>query len=514
MWALLTFYAVIMIRNAWLSDDAIITFRPIENFLAGYGLGYNPFVRVQAFTHPLWMFALSLVYFIARMFLPSLPSFLFYVAFLVSIFFSLATVYLLLTRVSNPNILSLTLATLILTLSNGFIDFSTSGLENPLTNFLLVVFALAFFADEPDPLRLSALAALIALNRMDVVLIVAPALALVLWRAKERRKTLGRMALGFLPFLLWELFSLFYFGFAFPNTAYAKLNTGISKKELILQGLDYFFNAVNWDAVTVLGIALAAFAVYLTCKKKDIALFGGATLYLLYIVWIGGDFFASRLLSAPLLVSVVILSKTLTERRHQRLALGMIILLGAFSIRSPLLSSNMVAYFPDYPISDFNAVSDQRLEYFGNARKKNFYSLAENGFRNSPWGSDYSGSRWRFVGVKSVYAARALGYVGYMKGPSVYVIDEYALADALLARLPASRWEIGHFLREIPEGYLETLDSGRNQIADANLALYYEKLNFVTTAPLTDWNRIAEIWKFNTGQYDYLIEAYVQRPQQ
>ena len=49
---------------------------------------------------------------------------------------------------------------------------------------------------------------------------------------------------------------------------------------------------------------------------------------------------------------------------------------------------------------------------------------------------------------------------GYYAGPNVYVVDELALADALLARLPARRvdqWRIGHFQRTLPAGYLDTL---------------------------------------------------------
>lgn len=97
---------------------------------------------------------------------------------------------------------------------------------------------------------------------------------------------------------------------------------------------------------------------------------------------------------------------------------------------------------------------------------------------------------------------------GYKKGPNVYVIDNYALADPLLAHLPAVEWEIGHFRREIPEGYVETLQSGENHIADPNLALYYSKLQVLMTGPIWNKNRMVEIWNFNTGQYDYLLERY------
>ncbi len=116
-----------------------------------------------------------------------------------------------------------------------------------------------------------------------------PTLLYAWWVSSQRKKDIGKVLLGFLPMLIWELFSLFYFGFPFPNTAYAKLNTGISNSLLILQGLDYFLNAINWDPVTVFGILLAGFALYLVPDKKFLTLFVGVLLYLAYIVWIGGD---------------------------------------------------------------------------------------------------------------------------------------------------------------------------------------------------------------------------------
>ena len=47
--------AVVLIRTAWICDDAYITFRTIDNFLHGFGLRWNVAERVQSFTHPLWL---------------------------------------------------------------------------------------------------------------------------------------------------------------------------------------------------------------------------------------------------------------------------------------------------------------------------------------------------------------------------------------------------------------------------------------------------------------------------
>lgn len=47
---------------SWLSDDAFITMRSVDNLIHGFGPTWNIGERVQSFTHPLWMLLLTLVY--------------------------------------------------------------------------------------------------------------------------------------------------------------------------------------------------------------------------------------------------------------------------------------------------------------------------------------------------------------------------------------------------------------------------------------------------------------------
>lgn len=512
IFALVIFYALLVTRNAWISDDAIITFRVVENFLAGYGLGFNPFVRVQAFTHPLWMFSVSFAYFIERLFISSAPNALFYVTAITSILFSVLAVFLLLSRVSKPHLLSYGVVALTLSLSNSFMDYSTSGLENPLTHLLLILFISAYFVESPNLLLLSFISSFIMLNRIDAFALVAPALAYAWWVHPQRKENIVRIFIGFIPIIVWELFSLIYFGFLVPNTAFAKLSTGVSDGALFLQGLDYLLNSINWDPIVFFTIIFAGIILYLEKNWKQIFLFAGILLYLVYIIKIGGDFMGGRFLTAPLIIATAIVSNQLITKRIQIANIGIVILFGVFSLRSPLWSSNMILYSSDYPISDRNDVTDQRMHYFGNLRKGQFNSFIENGFRDTDLGSIFAGGEWEFTGYQEVYLADALGKPGYHKGPNVFVLDNFALSDPILARLPATPdWDPGHFRREIPEGYLETLQSGENQIADPNLALYYSKLQVLITGPIWSMERMTEIWKFNTGQYDYLLDLYNSR---
>ena len=64
----LVLFTYVFLANAWIGDDAHITFRTVWNFVHGYGLSYNPDERVQAYTHPLWMLTVSAAHFVTREF--------------------------------------------------------------------------------------------------------------------------------------------------------------------------------------------------------------------------------------------------------------------------------------------------------------------------------------------------------------------------------------------------------------------------------------------------------------
>ena len=52
---------IVITANAWISDDAGLTLRSIDNLHRGFGPSFNISERVQAYTHPLWMWLLALV---------------------------------------------------------------------------------------------------------------------------------------------------------------------------------------------------------------------------------------------------------------------------------------------------------------------------------------------------------------------------------------------------------------------------------------------------------------------
>jgi tetratricopeptide (TPR) repeat protein len=101
-----------------------------------------------------------------------------------------------------------------------------------------------------------------------------------------------------------------------------------------------------------------------------------------------------------------------------------------------------------------------------------------------------------------------VGFFGYYAGPDVHILDGFALADPLLARLPirSVTWRIGHFVRQIPAGYPETLTFQENRIQDANIAAYYDRLSLITRGDIFGTKRWSAIWQMNTGQYKGYLE--------
>lgn len=504
-------FAWLVVRTAWISDDAYITFRSIENLIHGYGPVFNVGERVQTFTHPLWFLLQALANIVIGWWAdnPFGTGQLYFVNVLLSIALSLIAILVLCLRVAVDT-RGAVLGVLILGLSKAFVDYSTSGLENPLTHLLIFCFLALFLTETPRTayryFGLALLAGLTGFNRLDVLLLLLPALVLRLRESPHKLQTLGAMLLGLAPLMAWEAFSVFYYGSPFPNTALAKLNTGIDALQLLTQGAYYYLNSLRLDPITLLtiGAALLWSMSRRDASQRVMAL--GIVLYLAYVLWIGGDFMSGRCFAAPLAVGVALVARTaFTSPRVYGRALALVLILGLAPI---LLVSQRSPGFGDatrrlYVFVDAHGISDERRFYF---EQMGFLKSLAHG---APAG--YASADWIYHPQRParVELVGTLGISGFRYGPDVHVIDRNALADPLLPRMPLQdphHWRIGHFRHVIPDGYIETLQFGRNLIKDPSIALYYDKLHFVTSGDLWDTARIAEIWNLNTGKYDHLLQ--------
>ena len=490
--ALLTaLFVVVVLRNAWIHDDAYITYRTVDNFINGYGLRWNPVERVQTYTHPLWMFVVAAAYAVTHE--------MFFTVIFTSVALSVATILMVAFGVAS-SVAAGGLAVLVLTCSKAFVDYSTSGLENPLTHVVFASFLLVYFRRDTSPgmlYLLATIAALGAVNRIDTALLFLPAL-IVVWRDVGLARGLPVVAAGFLPLLLWEAFSLFYYGFPFPNTAYAKLfDTGVGAGDRVMHGLYFLLNSARIDPLTLLTIGVATAACIWSRDRRQLAVLGGIGAYLSYVVLIGGDFITGRFMAAPLLGAVALLSRWQPLSRGALAVAAVVVIgVGLGSSASPLLST-AAAGSEGKELMDAHGIADERAYYYPHAGF--LRALQHVSVSSHPWAVEGAEARRKHVPI----AVRGdIGYFGFFAGPKVHIVDLWGLADPLIARLPARTdvpWRVGHFTRVLPDGYLETLTSGQNKIADRNLAATYDRLSLITRGGLLDRNRLIEIWKINVG---------------
>jgi arabinofuranosyltransferase len=482
-----TLFLVVLIRTAWLGDDAYITLRTVDNFVSGLGMRWNVAERVQSFTHPLWFFLLSIPYWVTR------EGYFTVYALVLSV--SLAA-YVTLLRGVASSVTTAWLAGSTLLFSKSFMDFSTSGLENPLSHLLILLFLMAVWRARDGLGSLTAVwlcAALLMLNRLDLIVLLAPPLLATSWPFGWRR-SVRAATIGLAPLVAWELFSLIYYGFPFPNTAYAKLQTGVVASTLLGQGLLYVLETFSADPVTPL-IAVSAAAMTLWHRpRRDWPMLLGCLLYIGYIVRVGGDFMIGRFLTVPLLTVVAVWARTPWRLRATDAsgALAAVALLGLFATTRPPITSGADTFILD-PAQGMSSsgIADERAFYY---RVTGLLRWSRE--RPLPWNTQVAQGAALRQSPRIVNNVN-VGFLGYFAGPAVTIIDEHGLCDPLLARMPAEgNWRIGHFHRTPPPGYIESLENNRNMIADPSLRHLYEQIRRVTRDPIWStrrWHAIVEL---------------------
>lgn len=481
---------LLALKCAWVCDDAYITFRVVENLWLGHGLRWNVAERVQAYTNPLWLALVAAgrgvggeVYFtsIALGLACSL----------------LAALSLVLRAASNGANAALALAIWIG--SKAWCDFSTSGLENPLLHLALLGAWIAL-AERRSSLQIGLWTAAAALTRLDSVLLVAPALALWVARAGPRRSLPG-LLLGLAPLAAWELFSLVYYGALSPNTAIAKLNTGLGASELVPQGARYLLESLTRDPLTLCAILAAAVLAALRRDAFARALAGGIALHLAYVLWVGGDFMSGRFLTAPLCCAAFVFARFgVGSAPRARVAALAALALSAATPLSPLRAplDYTRGLTPDAHVTD-SGIADERGYWYAAAGL-----FSPNRQLEAPPYRHVSKGHGLAFRMRDEHAPprviEGIGYLGYWAGPDVHLIDPMGLSDAFLARLPIvvdgrvtnpeknafreRAWRVGHYYRAIPPAYLAWLAGEPAQFDDPQLAALHADVLAITRGPL------------------------------
>lgn len=494
--------------QSWVSEDAYITFRVIDNFVHGYGLRWNITERVQVYTHPLWLLLhLPFVFVWSNVFQLNIA---------LSLICSAAAVGIVLLTFRESLGATLVCFMLPLFLSKCFINYSGSGLETSLSFLLFAMLGYAVVHWQERglfPFAIAFISSLLLLNRLDHILLIGP-LLLVLGIQHYKKpfcfSGLLMLFFGALPLLCWFGFSLFYYGFFFPNTKYAKLDTGLPLSDYLSQGLEYIFIWLTQDTASVM-VLIAALMLgirHRALTNKALAL--GIILNIVYVVYIGGDYMMGRFFAVIFFAACWVLLAATPRVRPDIL----------FAAATALLLSYATSYFVRDIRSNCEAcvpivgrVMDARRTFGGNALFTSFWppkmrSEGQYKFR-------YDGEK---IAKENPPAGKPLMYVGmmgYYAGANGIIIDELGLADPLLARLPARTdrpFYVGHYRRQLPKGYVDAIKNGTLEKMDPNLARYYEKLRLITRGDVWDKERLMTIVRFNFGQYDEYKRAFLTPP--
>ena len=497
-------FTIMVIRTAWYNDDAFIVFRTIDNFLSGYGLTWNVSERVESYSDPLFMLLQSFFIFLTGEF--------YYTGIFLSIAVSIISLCILGFKIAHSLVLAL-LGITILMLSKGFVEYSTSGLEDPMTHLLLALFFFVYFKDRKEAnfktlFFLSLIASFGSVNRLDTTIIFLPSLIYVFLKLPKLRGFFI-LVIGFIPLIIWKGFTFFYYGFPFPNTAYAKvLNTGADKIELIQKGVFYLENSLHWDPLTLVTILGAIiFVPFLSKKTNHIPIIIGIVLYLFFVIQMGGDYMGLRFLTAPLFLAVILISRVNLNPSKWKLVFPFFIVvigLGSMLPFSPIWTDSQYdGGYTEMGIADTRSIF---YKYTGLLRDP-LINTVKHDVIYHPWMEQIENHKVAISG--------GVGFIGFFGGPELYIIDPIALGDPLLSKIPSPKnydWRIGHFLRFLPPGYDDSIISSQNMIEDKNLSEYYDKLSIITKGELFDIERIKTIFRMNLGEYDHYLESYLQGP--
>lgn len=482
--------------NAYVCDDAFITFRSADNFVRGLGLRWNVVERVQVFTSPLFTLVFAGAFAIVHD--PSdspNPDRVYWLALILSFAISAwALLHLARSHRGRPGFWALFA---LLMSSQAFVTFTSSGLETPLSYLVIVMFFVRWLRRDPVDAREYAfsffLAGLAVLNRLDLVLLILPAvgyLAASGWKRLGRQVTLP-LLVGFSPVAVWLLFSLCYYGFLLPNSYYAKLGIDAPQSLLWSMGRHYLAENFRQDPITLLVCAAAVAVCWASWRTLLAGL--GVVLYVSYVVSIGGDFLGFRFLAPPFLLSTMILIHCLgawsahVGRGGWRALTAAALLYSVVMPASPLRAMHGGPRAPDV---EYYFPASGLARWTPGARFPFAKFLLVTGPADC--------RRLRATGLSIAVGGDGLN--GFCRGPNAYLIDPHGITDPLMARLSlplARQFKPGHMWKPLPIGYIESMSEGVNRIADPDLAAFHARVRTVISGPFWTLERWRSIWQMN-----------------
>ncbi len=411
IYTLLSIVIIAILDRSWLNDDVFVTFRYVENFLKGFGISYNPGLRSEGFSHPLWFALLS---FLHSFKIPLTTS-----TFILSYSFIGLTLWL----AARNELLTFLLPFFFTTW--GAIIFSTSGFETPLSFFLIILIFIFLTKNREKSLLFGLLVGLLGIHRIDFLVYTA-FLIFYTWRKNGRESRIS-LAAALSLLMAFQLFRMGYFAELLPNSAIAKLFVPTHVK----MGFNYLM-----DFVKVSNLLLLLFISILIFKSKHDFLkiiVSASLLHILITVERGGGYMHSRLLLPDYFSLALASSFYIQKAKFPEKLKKVLILFAAFY---PIISHILVPHW--------------------NTSRNSYYPLNKSGLYFSNLFSEEVDHPWYIQGKNLKYLAENLkrplkvevqgtGMLGFAAGERVWIVDYYGLTDPIVARVKVKyRWRPGH----------------------------------------------------------------------
>ena len=470
----LIIFVALCFQQPIVQDDAYISFRYADNYLAGHGLVYNIGERVEGYTNFLWIIVLILLKSVVDLDYVVIARIL-GVAGGLSIILIL---YLFARRhFRNHSTLIFLSAAILLFLNRSIPYWSMSGLE---TSVFVALSMTALFLESRKSHLTAAILAIASLLRPEGFIIF---LIIVIHRiAVEKRFPFFLSIVYFLLFAPFMIFRFFYYGSLLPNTYYAKSGIGI---EYITSGVEYFTHFLTTAGAYGVIVALPI----LTCKslwKRYSLLYAYIFLYICYVIGVGGDTLKVYRFFVPVLpvmhfLFVASIIETLSSPSLNRFFPKKIFI-------PAVLSLSILTGFSSYLLSR-NHIETYRTLEKGLIDKMGFIStmLAKN------------------MNYNFTLAASTIGILGYQLSEH-HVIDMLGLTDSSIARNPENikgltstwkerRFDSRYLLEQQPDFIV--FSTNDKPSAPAELALFQHsefRKNYSPTGFLRDYQK--DWWAF------------------
>ncbi len=290
-------YSYLCYHLNFVQDDAYISYRYIANFLNGYGLVYNIGERIEGFTNFGWVIylilwgALGFNYILVS----KITGFLLGAGIIILTYFISKEIF------TKNGIWFSLLAVYLVGINQSLAYWSSAGLETAAFAFFVM---LSFYFYLKQSWGLIATLVLVVWIRPEGALVAG---LLIITEAITRRKlpyySFSCAAIAFLLSLPYVIFKLTYYGSIFPNPFYAKTGWNI---EQLSSGFEYVTRFFSHYGFWGIGFILPL-AFYRTLPKAAKAMWVFTTLYIFYILFVGGDVLKVHRFFVPLFGNVAIL---------------------------------------------------------------------------------------------------------------------------------------------------------------------------------------------------------------